>query len=62
VRRYLPRFLRSESGSTTAEYALLLAVLAAAVIAAVTAFRPAAEQRFRSTGTTVGTYGVPDED
>ena len=57
----LRRLVRGESGSTTTEYAVLLAVLAATFVAAVLAFQPAAEEQFESTGTSIGTYGVPDE-
>ena len=53
-------FLRSESGTTAAEYAALLGLVVAVFVAAATAFRPVAEDHFESTGGSVGTYGVGD--
>ncbi len=57
--RFVRRFLRSEGGSSTAEYAVLIALVVLAFVAASELLAPAAGSQFESTGDTVGTYGVP---
>jgi Flp pilus assembly pilin Flp len=57
--RLLCRLLKSEDGSAVVEYAVLLGVLVALLVGAAAAIDAAAEGQFRSTGGTVGTYGVP---
>jgi pilus assembly protein Flp/PilA len=52
-------FLRGEDGPTAVEYAVLLALMVGACVASITALGPAAADTFRSSTSTVGTYGVP---
>jgi Flp pilus assembly pilin Flp len=55
----LSRFLKSEDGTTTAEYGVLLALLVCACLASILALTPAAGATFGATTTVVGTHGVP---
>lgn len=57
--RSIASLLRCQDGTTTVEYALLLGLVAGACLASIMALGPAAGETFRSTNTTVGTYGVP---
>jgi Flp pilus assembly pilin Flp len=52
-------FLQREDGTTTVEYAVLLSLIVVTCMASMLALGPAAGDTFRSTSTTVGTYGVP---
>ncbi len=53
------RFLRSESGTTAVEYAVLLAFLVIVCMAAVAAFQLPAGLAFDSSSTSIGTYPDP---
>ena len=55
----LTRFLKAEAGTTTVEYAVLLALLIGACLASLLALSPAAGQTFGATTTVVGSHGVP---
>jgi len=57
--RSLVGFLEREDGVTTVEYAVLTALIVVTCVASMLALGPAAGDTFRSTSTTVGTYGVP---
>ena len=57
--RALVSFLKREDGTTTVEYAVLLSLIVVTCLASMLALGPAAGGTFRSTSTTVGTYGVP---
>ena len=57
--RALASFLRREDGPTAVEYAVLLGLLVGACVASISALGPAAGDTFRSSTSTVGTYGVP---
>jgi Flp pilus assembly pilin Flp len=57
--RTLAAFLKREDGVTTVEYAVLTALIVVTCVASMLALGPAAGDTFRSTSTTVGTYGVP---
>ena len=57
--RIIASFIKREDGSTTVEYALLLALIVVTCLASIMALGPAAGDTFQSTNTTVGTYGVP---
>lgn len=58
-RRWLGSFVRAEPGATAAEYAVLLALVAGACVAALLALGPAAGSAFSSSSSSVGTYGTP---
>jgi Flp pilus assembly pilin Flp len=57
--RSLAAFLKREDGVSTVEYAVLTALIVVTCVASMLALGPAAGDTFRSTSTTVGTYGVP---
>ena len=57
--RAVVSFLRREDGPTAVEYAVLLGLIIGACIASISALGPAAGDTFRSSTSTVGTYGVP---
>lgn len=59
LRRAARRFLRSDSGATAAEYAVLLAFVLVACLAAVNAFRAPAGSALERSGTSIGTYPDP---
>ena len=51
-------FLRAEGGPTAVEYAVLLALLVCACLAALLALGPAAAGTFSASTSSIGTYGV----
>lgn len=53
--RPISRFLKNESGATAVEYALIAALMAAAVIAALTTFDQDQAKAFQNIGTTLTT-------
>ena len=57
--RFTRRLIRGQSGATTAEYALLAALVALVCTVAVLAIREPASNAFDHSGTTVGTYPDP---
>lgn len=57
--RFFRRLLAGESGATTAEYAVLVAVVLLVCAVAVSALRPAAGTAFQTSGDTIGTYSDP---
>ena len=59
LRRAARRFLRAESGATAIEYAVLVAFVLMACLAAVNAFRSPAGSALESSGTSIGTYPDP---
>ena len=59
LRRAAGRLLKGDSGATAVEYAVLLAFVMLACIAAVAAFQAPAGSAFGSTGTSIGTYPDP---
>jgi pilus assembly protein Flp/PilA len=48
--KFMTRFVRDESGATAIEYGLIAALMAVAVIAAITALRPKMEASFGAIG------------
>ena len=59
LRRAARRFIRGESGATAVEYAVLIAFVVLACVAAAAAFQAPAGSAFEGSGTTVGTYPDP---
>jgi Flp pilus assembly pilin Flp len=59
LRRAAGRFLRADSGATAIEYAVLVAFVLMACLAAVNAFRAPAGSALESSGTSIGTYPDP---
>jgi len=48
--KFMTRFVRDESGATAIEYGLIAALMAVAVIAAISLLRPQMEAAFTSIG------------
>ena len=53
--RLISRFIKDEAGATAVEYALIAALMAAAVIAALTTFDKDQATAFKNIGTTLTT-------
>lgn len=55
--RWVPGFIREEDGPTAVEYAVMLALIIAVCITAITALGSAANNTFSYVGTEVGQTG-----
>jgi len=54
---FLKRFLADESGATAVEYALIVALIAAAIIIAVTGLGTAIKDKFTEVSTSISNAG-----
>ena len=55
--KFVTRFMKDESGATAIEYGLIAALIAVALVSALTALKGSLDAKFRTIGDTVAAAG-----